>query len=60
MATKKRAGANKRAAGGGSAKAAAAVTSARSTISGPARKDLRRAEEWMAEHPEWYPRRVVS
>jgi NDP-sugar pyrophosphorylase family protein len=23
-------------------------------------KDLRRAEEWMAEHPEWYPRRVVS
>jgi NDP-sugar pyrophosphorylase family protein len=23
-------------------------------------KDLRRAEEWMAEHPEWYPRRVVA
>ncbi|MES1248137.1 MAG: nucleotidyltransferase family protein [Actinomycetota bacterium] len=23
-------------------------------------KDLRRAEEYMAEHPEWYPRRVVS
>jgi NDP-sugar pyrophosphorylase family protein len=23
-------------------------------------KDLRRAEEWMAEHPEWYPRRVVQ
>ena len=23
-------------------------------------KDLRKAEDWMAEHPEWYPRRVVS
>jgi NDP-sugar pyrophosphorylase family protein len=23
-------------------------------------KDLRRAEEYMAEHPEWYPRRVAS
>ena len=23
-------------------------------------KDLRRAEEWMGEHPEWRPRRVVT